>query len=109
MSYARFGSGGSDVYVFLNARGFLDCCSCILQEREWVYNEDSFLGYWEDVEPIIQNQFKTTQEMLDHLRIHQEAGDLICQDTIDELIEDQEENDQWIVEYNESRKDSSQT
>lgn len=34
MSYARFGWGGSDVYVFGDVDGHLTCCACFLQIAE---------------------------------------------------------------------------
>ena len=37
MSYCRFGEG--DVYIFFSVDHLLECCGCILQEREWVDDE----------------------------------------------------------------------
>lgn len=73
MSYARFSN--ADVYVFMCATGKLECCGCILQEREVVEDPGAFFGYYlKDVEPIIEYRFDTTQGMIDHLALHRSAG-----------------------------------
>ena len=76
MSYARFGAGGSDVYVYLDVRGCLCCCGCGIGDQ-WHYD--------------------TTDEMIAHLRQHQAAGDVVLESTIQRLESDREENDEWIV------------
>lgn len=80
MSYARFGDGKfaprSDVYVYLDAGGYLCCCGCKL-------NED-----WEHY---------STQAILDHLDRHRRAGDVVPDYCSKELKEDREANDAWIV------------
>ncbi len=64
MSWVRFGSPcvrdcepcpGSDVYVFDNTDGYIECCGCLLRPRR---------EFW----------FKTEAEMLAHLREHAAAG-----------------------------------
>lgn len=76
MSYARFGWDGSDVYVFMHVFGHLECCACVLSE-----NPDYF-------------SFKanSTQEMIDHLKEHQDAKHVVPRDVYDWLWEDDEEN-----------------
>lgn len=99
MSYARFGWDGSDVYVFMHTGGFLDCCGCCLQEREWVDEPGSwFGGYLRDVGEIIQTQFYSTQGMIDHLKEHIKAGHCVPDDVIPRLLEDDEENQQYFKE-----------
>ena len=100
MSYARFGWGGSDVYLFLNVQGFLECCGCILQETEWIDDPDRTIlkGYLKPVGEIVQTEFLTTAELLRHLEVHQAAGHFVPQDTIDDLLADGEQNDAWIAE-----------
>lgn len=102
MSYARFGWGGSDVYVFFSVNGFYECCFCLLQEREYVEDESALLGgYFQDVGETVQGRFETAQEMVDHLMLHREAGHYVPQDCIDEILdpEDQERCRTWIQEY----------
>ena len=65
MSLARFGWDGSDVYVFYDVGGFINCCGCLL--RDTSFHAD------------------TEQEMLSHLREHQKAGHHVPEDAIEEL------------------------
>jgi hypothetical protein len=75
MSYARFGWDGSDVYVFLSVSGHLECCACKLGDA------------WD---------FPSTDAMIAHLEAHRGVGHCVPQDTIDELLADKAENDEWI-------------
>ena len=54
MSLARFGWDGSDVYVYYDVGGFINCCGCHLGEKSFHAN--------------------TEKQMIDHLREHQKAG-----------------------------------
>jgi hypothetical protein len=63
MSYARFAED-SDVYVFLSIGGHLECCSCRLKGKGQCAS------------------FKTTDEMLSHLREHREAGHDVPERTV---------------------------
>lgn len=93
MSYARFGSNGSDVYVFMHAGGFLDCCGCLLQEMEWIDDPEAFFGFYlKAVGEIIQTEFHTTQGMIDHLKLHIEAGHNVPDDVIPAILADDAEN-----------------
>jgi hypothetical protein len=76
MSYARFGWDGSDVYVFMCVSGKLECCGCILQEREWVDDPGYpiFGGYLREVGEIVEHRFDSTQGMVDHLALHRATG-----------------------------------
>ncbi len=76
MSYARFGWGGSDVYVFMHVGGFLECCMCFLDDHQ---DEGSF-------------QANSTQTMIDHLNKHELAGHTIPLDIYDNLWADNKEN-----------------
>lgn len=92
MSYARFGPG-SDVYVFMHAGGFLDCCGCILQEREWVDDSDAvFGGYLKSVGEKVVSEFDTTQGMIDHLKLHIDAGHDVPDSVIPRLLADDAAN-----------------
>ena len=81
MSYARFGWGGSNVYVFLDVGGYLRCCAC-------------WLTQFTDPDP----RFTTTAAMVDHLREHVVAGHMVPDETIADLLADAEENDAWIAD-----------
>lgn len=59
MSYARF-SADSDVYVFLNTGGYLDCCYCSLSAA-----------------PRTSFRCATVTDMVDHLAEHVAAGDKV--------------------------------
>lgn len=92
MSYSRFGH--ADVYVFMCVSGSLECCACILQEREWVDDETYPLikGYFKAVEPIVEHRFTTTQGMVDHLALHVAAGHDVPDYVIPALWADDAEN-----------------
>jgi len=55
MSYVRFGSDGSDVYVYHNSQGFLHCWEC-------------------DLKP---NKLKRRSSMMLHLMLHLIRGDCV--------------------------------
>lgn len=67
MAYARFGSDGSDVYVFRSTRGGYECCGC------------PRIGQVEDP------RFETPGEMADHLEADRAAGYNVPQYAIDRL------------------------
>lgn len=87
MSYARFLEG--DVYVFMSVSGRLECCGCILQDREWVPDEDAFFGgYLKAVGEIVQTKFDSTWGMIEHVRRHREAGHSVPGGIEDDLWRD---------------------
>jgi hypothetical protein len=65
MSLCRFGWSGSDVYVFYDVGGFINCCGCHI-------NDGSFHA-------------DTEQEMIAHLREHQKQGHHVPEDVFEEL------------------------
>lgn len=67
MALCRFGWDGSDVYVYYDVGGFINCCGCPMQEES--FHAD------------------TEQQMIDHLRAHQKRGDHIPDDVFEELEE----------------------
>lgn len=94
MSYARFGMG-SDVYVFLNGDGKLECCGCLLQAVEWVDTDtdiDLLGGYLVPVGEIIENSFDSTFDMIRHLHLHVLAGHTVPDGLYLKLVVDDEEN-----------------
>lgn len=99
MSYCRFIEG--DVYIFLTSDTHqLECCGCILQDREWVKDEKYPLlgGYFKNIGTLIENRFSTTQGMLDHLEAHKLKGHYVPDFCIENLKKDQEENDKIMSE-----------
>lgn len=77
MSYARFGAGGSDVYVYLDTGRYLNCCGCSLHDD----------GY----------RALTTDDMLAHLRAHRVTSLTVLDDTLHALADDAIGNDHWIA------------
>jgi hypothetical protein len=74
MSYARFGWGGSDIYVFMSVNGWLECCGCPLLEWPASY------------------QALSTDDMVRHLDEHTRAGHKVPADVIPALRADDAEN-----------------
>jgi hypothetical protein len=71
VSYTQFGWDGSDVYVFMSARGWLECRGCILKQR------------W---------QYHSTDAMVTHLQEHITAGHSVPADVIPALRRDDTKN-----------------
>lgn len=93
MSYSRFGWDGSDVYVFFAVDGFLECGGCLLQNREWIPNENSPSGGMiAETGDNVPKRFSSTQEMLDHLKLHEAAGHSVPPELPGELLADDERN-----------------
>lgn len=69
MSYCRFGAAA--VYVYMDARGYLSCCGCILGDQ------------WE---------FPSTEAMVEHLNVHIAAGHDVPAHVIPALRADDAEN-----------------
>lgn len=74
MSYSRFLE--ADVYVFMHTGGYLYCCACWLDER---LEQTGFCAF-------------KTQDMVDHLKVHEEAGHRIPSDIYDNFWKDDAEN-----------------
>jgi hypothetical protein len=92
MSYARFkgderaardGTSPSDVYVYLDVGGFLNCCGCNLDAGE----------IWAD------HRFYTTADMIAHLEKHVERGQRVPARCWEGLRRDARENDAWIAAW----------
>lgn len=72
MSYCRFIE--ADAYIFQSYSG-LECCGCALAERrELPQPYKDMLGIVHSFEYEKVGPFTTAQEMLDHIKIHREAG-----------------------------------
>jgi hypothetical protein len=61
MSYARFGAGGSDIYLFAHAGGFVQCCGCA------IHTIDDDFGF-----PSVN--LTSAEDVVTHLRAHVDAG-----------------------------------
>ena len=68
MALARFGCDGSDVYVYYDVGGFINCCGCNL-------NGQSFHA-------------DTERQMIDHLKEHEKKGHHIPGYVYDELSDE---------------------
>ena len=92
MSYSRFGCDGSDVYVFTSSVG-LECCGCILQERQWVDdpNWPIFHGYLRAVGEIVPHVFDSNAGMIAHLEQHREAGHVVPENALERLRDPKDE------------------
>lgn len=79
MSFVRFGSDGSQVYIYDDVRGFKICCFCGLAE----VTEDAAGGqHWGD--------FRTNDldAMLAHVAEHRAAGHMVP-DWLDQVLRDE--------------------
>lgn len=105
MSYARFGWGGSDVYVYLDVGGYLTCCGCLLEKREWVDDPSYPLlkGYTRPTVEI-ETRFTTTDALIEHLRRHVVAGHTVPKNVIPELEADRQENEAFIAERHDTQE-----
>lgn len=71
MSYARFGSNDSNVYVFASTGGGIDCCGCwLIEELADTYKAN------------------TSGEMITHLNEHRGKGHIVPDYTYAEIVED---------------------
>lgn len=71
MSYARFGWGGCDVYVFANLYGGLECCGCRLRDGHHFNTRGGTVG---DESELTREDYTV---MLGHLADHTEAGHFV--------------------------------
>ncbi len=92
MSYCRFGEG--DVYLIGSLRDGEEvfyCCGCLLNEKDWVGDADSFLGGFlraRSGQPDFMSPSRF--ETLDHLGDHLEAGHEVPQHAIDAIANETE-------------------
>jgi hypothetical protein len=81
MAYSRWGWDGSDLYVYMDTGGYLNCTACPLMplaENAKIKMNQSFHAH-------------STMDMIDHLGEHMDAGhnfpdniiaDILCDDEI---------------------------
>lgn len=74
MAYARFLK--SDIYVIMSSRNFLYCVTCSL------IDDMNGAGY----------AAHNTQDMIDHIKQHENAGHRVPSDIYEKLLEDDAEN-----------------
>ena len=86
MSYARFGSDGSDVYVFVSNIG-IECCGCSLIPRHWVEVPERaiFGGYLEQDNPDDTEIYASNEAMVAHMERHRAAGHTVPEYVFDRL------------------------
>jgi len=93
LSYARF-SDNSDVYIFLNTASRLECCGCMLQEREFVVDDSSPLGFLlVPTGKVVATEFVSTSSLLAHLDVHRAAGHKVNDHVYEDLRADAVDND----------------
>lgn len=78
MSFVRFGSDGSQVYIYHDVAGYRVCCFCGLAKVTYDAADDA---HWED--------FKTNDlgAMLAHIADHRAAGHVVP-DWVDQVLRD---------------------
>jgi hypothetical protein len=74
MAYSRFLE--ADVYVFMHTGGYLYCCACWLEEG---FEQRGFSAF-------------KTQDMIDHLKLHEETGHRVPSDIYENLLKDNATN-----------------
>jgi hypothetical protein len=100
MSYCRFSE--ADAYIFLGTDG-LNCCACSLAERTQL--KEPYVDIFGIAHEYTYDQvvFSTAQEMLDHIKIHREAGDYISERVDERLREEFPDPTVSTVETEEER------
>lgn len=93
MSYCRFSNG--DVYMYLHADGFIECCSCSFEPttKTNMGALAKMLGLtpkthpelYEDFDMPGSAQFNLRSEAIEHLLKHREAGHSIPKYAIEKL------------------------
>lgn len=100
MSYARWGSGGSDVYIFTTKRGdghyAVECCGCIATKLDTPYKD--IFGIEHEYE--LSSFYGNTREEIDkHLQEHLDKGDCVLPDTFSRLEIDYPDATKLIDDY----------
>jgi hypothetical protein len=92
----------ADAYIFLSSLG-LECCGCSLAPRKKLEQPYiDILGNSQDYkyEHIV---FETAQGMLDHIKVHRDAGDYIPQNVDIDIKKDFPDLNASLVETEEER------
>lgn len=80
MSYARLSY--SDLYVFMNMQGYLECMGCMLAPRTVMAHSTSGVSF----------RTNSTLVMIKHLQEHRDAGHDVPDGIDERLLEDDKEN-----------------
>lgn len=100
MSYARWGNGGSDVYVFTakdnDGKYVIECCGCVPEKFETPYTD--FFGITHEYN-FVSFYAKTREEMDAHLLEHRTSGHIVCDDTFERLAFDYPDARKPIDDY----------
>jgi hypothetical protein len=86
MIYSRF-TIYSDVYIFHNGGGWLECCGC---KFETVFLDEPKIDIFGIEWDVETDNFKasTAQAMLDHIKKHKRAGDKVPTRVMKRIKED---------------------
>lgn len=76
MSYCRFGA--SDIYLFLNVSGYVECCGCILEDTPELVEAGEFASA----------KFATFTAALEHVQLHRAQGHFVPEEADKALIQD---------------------
>lgn len=82
MAYSRWGWDGSDLYIYMDTGGYLNCTACPLMplaENAKIKMNQSFHAY-------------STMDMIDHLGEHMDAGHNFPDSVIPDILSDDEDN-----------------
>lgn len=91
MSYCRFGSEDSDVYMYHHCGGFIECCSCLLANKVKTIFTTGHTLSGKKTKPCKQCKgkgceacmihdsvsFKTRKEAIQHLKEHEKQGHIV--------------------------------
>ena len=80
MSYARFSH--SDIYMFMNGIGELECLGCLLAPPNIMHHSPSGVSF----------RTKSTLVMIKHIQEHRDAGHDVPDGIEERLLEDDKDN-----------------
>lgn len=90
MSYARWGSEGSDVYVYQHVGGGIECCGCLLMPMDGLSQWGAFTR--------LSFRAQTAGEMYAHLGQHRDAGHKVPSSCFEDILIDHPDPDAPIKE-----------
>jgi hypothetical protein len=89
MSYVRWGTDGSQVYVFANSAGYVECCGCSFEFKE-VTPYKNALGWEVDFE-MGSAELHSAAEVVEHMQQHRDAGEQVPDYMFDETMYEPED------------------
>lgn len=106
MAYCRF-NDSSDVYMYYDFKGYIQCCFCLLAPREDTIFTKGKDNHWlfgkinpceqcggsgcSDCQAHTSQKFSTFSAAIEHLYEHRAAGHLVSSKALDRLEEDMKE------------------